>query len=293
MAESPSHRFGQIVGGLLEQVLHPPLQAFCSSRGLFLDKQGPRKPARQGQKVTWVDGYGNSHDFDFVIERGGTKDVVGKPVAFIEAAWRRYTKHSRNKAQEIQGAVVPVAEKHSWDVPFKGAVIAGEFTEASLTQLRSLGFVVLHIPYETIVGAFAFVGVDARFDESTPDSSFLNCVKAIEALAVPTRATLIRELTARAQPSLDKFLTRLEMTVDRQLDFIAVVPLYGKEHQFATIDDAREFLNTGAKESNGEFRRYEIIVRYTGGDSINASFTDVAKALSFLDYVGGQSGGSA
>lgn len=288
MAESPSHRFGQIVGGLLEQVLHPPLKAFCTSRGLFLDKQGPRKPARDGKKVTWVDAYGNSHDFDFVIERGGSKLVVGKPVAFIEAAWRRYTKHSRNKAQEIQGAVIPVAEKYAWDVPFKGAVIAGEFTEASLTQLRSLGFVVLHISYDKIVGAFAFVGVDARFDESTPDSTFLKCIKAIEALSPPVRTKLIRKLTASAQPALDGFLTRLEMTVDRQLDFVAIVPLYGKEHQFATIDDAREFLDTGAKESNGEFRRYEIIVRYTGGDAINASFTDARKALTFLDYVDGQ-----
>ena len=86
----------------------------------------------------------NSHDLDFVLERGGTPDKIGMPVAFIETAWRRYTKHSRNKAQEIQGALEPLAETYRHLAPFKGAVLAGVFTEGALTQLRSLGFTVLY-----------------------------------------------------------------------------------------------------------------------------------------------------
>ena len=45
---------------------------------------------------------GNVHDLDYVFEQGGTEATIGQPKAFIEIAWRRYTKHSRNKAQEIQ-----------------------------------------------------------------------------------------------------------------------------------------------------------------------------------------------
>ena len=105
MASSPSHKFGQDLGNLLEHVvlymiLKPRLEAFAKAKNYYLDWQKDRL-AREGKKVCWNDKYGNKHDLDFVIEAGGTETVRGIPVAFIEAAWQRYTKHSKNKAQEI------------------------------------------------------------------------------------------------------------------------------------------------------------------------------------------------
>jgi len=40
--------------------------------------------------------------------RGGTEGTLGVPIAFIESAWRRYTRHSNNKvshstARETEG----------------------------------------------------------------------------------------------------------------------------------------------------------------------------------------------
>ena len=103
------------------------LQKFCAERGFYLDRKGAREGARTGKKLSWKDRYGNSHDLDFVIEKNGTRTRTGVPVAFIETAWRRYTKHSRNKIQkEIQGAVLPIAEGYKWDQPFLGAVSSGE-----------------------------------------------------------------------------------------------------------------------------------------------------------------------
>ena len=194
MATSPSHRFGQIIGDLLEEIMAPQLKKFCASRGLYLDKKGERGDAREGKKVTWIDKFGNSHDLDFVIEKGGTKAVRGRPLAFIEAAWRRYTKHSRNKAQEIQGAILPIAEKHDWDKPFLGAVLAGVFTDGSLEQIKSSGFEVMLFPYATITDAFASVGVDAAFDENTADAVFQKSIDKIEALAPSARKTLKDDL---------------------------------------------------------------------------------------------------
>ena len=98
MAESPSHKFGQLVGNLLEAVVEPFLSEFAKKKHLYLDHQKNPRKARKGKKVTWEDHYGNIHDLDYVIERNGTDEVIGTPVAFIEVAWRRYTKHSRNKA---------------------------------------------------------------------------------------------------------------------------------------------------------------------------------------------------
>ncbi|MGQ0751719.1 MAG: hypothetical protein ACT4PS_14385 [Betaproteobacteria bacterium] len=171
MGISPSHRFGQIIGDVLEDATRPLLQEFADKHKLYLDQKGKR-PCRKGVKCSWVDLNRNSHDLDFVLERGGSPNKVGAPVAFIETAWRRYTKHSRNKAQEIQGAIIPLAETYKHIGPFKEAVLAGVFTEGALAQLRSLGFEVLFFSYDSVRDSFSMAGIDAYFDENTSDKNF-------------------------------------------------------------------------------------------------------------------------
>src|SRR3972149_7562093 len=107
MAKSPSHKFGQDLGILLEdvvlyEILKPRLEKCVESKKYYLDCRGTRG-ARKGAKVTWLDKYGNRHDLDFVIEVGGTDDKIGRPIAFIEAAWGGSANHSKNKGQGKQG----------------------------------------------------------------------------------------------------------------------------------------------------------------------------------------------
>lgn len=183
MAQSPSHRFGQMIGEILEATIQAPLASVCRDYDLYLDVHHSRAARSGHSKVSWTDLKGNSHDLDFVVEQGGSELVVGLPRAFIEIAWRRYTKHSRNKAQEIQGAVLPLAETYRDHRPFLGVVLAGVFTEVSLNQLRSHNFQVLYLPYESILNAFAKVGIDAAFDESTTDNELAKKVAQLEALS--------------------------------------------------------------------------------------------------------------
>ena len=164
MAESSSHKFGQELGKLIENIvlndiLKPRLQQFVQTKNYYLDWQRTR-PARTGKKVTWKDKYENQHDLDFVIEIDGNDRQLGTPVAFIECAWRRYTKHSKNKAQEIQAAILPIIELHNLSAPFYGAVLAGEFTKPALDQLRNNGFAIIYIPYQDVVAAFKEINKD-------------------------------------------------------------------------------------------------------------------------------------
>jgi len=287
VANSPSHRFGQIIGDLLEEIMTPQFQSFCDRRGLYLDKKGTRGAARCGKRVSWIDKYGNSHDLDFVIEKGGSENVRGRPLAFIEVAWRRYTKHSRNKAQEIQGAILPIAEKYKWDRPFLGVILAGIFTNGSLTQMRTSGFEVVLFPYDTIIAAFAFVGVDARFDEETPDAIFQSTIDQINALTLQRRTGFKQHLVEINQVLLDQFFSDLQATLDRQIEQIILIPLHGQQSQFGTVADAITFVTHYREDElhDGAFRKYEIIVRYTNNDKIDASFQDKEKAVAFLRYV--------
>ena|SRR5882724_8718256 len=76
MAESLAHGWGQIIGDAFEMFVRNILGEVAQRHGLYLDFKRPRA-TRGGQgKVTWQDGYGNKHDLDYVLERGGTEDTL-------------------------------------------------------------------------------------------------------------------------------------------------------------------------------------------------------------------------
>ena len=282
MADSPSHKWGQIVGGVLEVLVHGVLGEFASEHGLYLDSEGDR-PARPGKKVTWKDKNGNKHNMDFVLERGGTPDELGKPVAFIESAWRRYTKHSRNKAQEIQGALEPLVETFAGTAPFAGVVLAGDFTEGAKRQLGSLGFELLHFTYPSIVMAFESVGVDAAYVEATPDDAFVSKIEAWERLAVEDQSLVTEVLLGSYESHTAAFLRKLESSVNRVVTSVRILPLFGVAIECPSIAEAMAMLrNHDETVVPGNFIRYEILVRYSNGDRIDGSFTDKLGATDFL-----------
>jgi hypothetical protein len=283
MAKSPSHRFGQIVGEVLESAIRPIVEAVAKEHGLYLDAKRPRKARGGKSKVAWVDGKGNTHDLDYVIEAGGTEDTIGLPKAFVEIAWRRYTKHSRNKAQEIQGAIMPLAERHGDSHPFLGVVLAGVFTDGSLNQLRSLGFNVVYFPYESVVAAFASAGIDATFDEDTPDAHSKRKVTQYGKLKTPQRERIAAFLRERHKADLTTFSAALRTTLTRSIRSVYVLPLHGSARTLGDVAEAIAFIESFDESKPCEpFTRYEVGVRYSNGDEIRGQFKDKATAVTFL-----------
>lgn len=282
MAQSPAHRFGQIVGEVLEQATLPMLRDFARQHGLYLDKKG-RRPCRGGLKCRWRDLNGNFHDLDYVLEKGGSAHKIGMPAAFIETAWRRYTKHSRNKAQEIQGALLPLVETYRTAGPFMGAILAGVFTEGALTQLRSLGFTILYFPYESFVTVFRRFGIDASFDEGTADVEFQGKVEAYERMPGARRKRLAKALLHARRADVDNFLLSLTNAVSRQIERIILLPLHGRAAELTTIDDAVAFLQAYDESGGGgPVERYVILIRYNNGDNIEATLRDKESAIRHL-----------
>jgi hypothetical protein len=263
--------------------MYAPLKAVAQGHQLYLDYKHPR-PARGGMsKVAWRDRWGNTHDLDYVLEQGGTEAHTGDPKAFIEVAWRRYTKHSRNKAQEIQGAVVPLAETYSRFNPFRGAVLAGVFTEGSLQQLRSHGFTLLYIPYESIVRACAVADVDAYFDEATSDEALAARVASYRSLPEAKKARVSAALLLEHASSMKAFIRSLERSLGRTIARILIVSLHGPTHEARTIKHAVEWIRRHREsEAVSGFVRYEVQVDYSNGDKIEAEFQDKATAIEFL-----------
>jgi hypothetical protein len=283
MAQSPAHRLGQIIGEELERAIHKPLQEIAEEFGLYLDYKHPR-PARGGKrKVAWTDSRGNVHDLDYVLEEGGSEETLGRPRAFIESAWRRYTKHSRNKAQEIQGAIVPLSETYHDCHPFLGAVLAGVFTDGSLAQFRSHKFNLVYCQYDTIVQAFASEGVDVATDERTSEADLQRKVDALDRLTEAQRERIAEEIRRLHADQFGQFFYELRTCLNRTIEHVFVLTLSGLSRQLASIEDAVRFVeehNEAAPAS--EFVRYELNIRYTNGDEIRGSFREKAKAIDFL-----------
>ncbi len=284
MAESPAHQWGQIIGQeFLEVAIEPLLRRIARKHKLYLDCKGFR-PARKGKKISWIDLYGNTHDLDFVLERGGTTKQIGTPVAFIETAWRRYTKHSRNKAQEIQGAILPLVTTHQHHAPFIGVILAGDFTEGALTQLKSQRFRVLYFPYQALVSVFPEVGIDATFDEDTPDAECAAKVAAWKDLSGEQRQWLGKQLLARNASQVRPFIQALESAITRSIGTVRVLPLHGTMIELESVGKAIAFVESYDEQAAPErpIARYEIQIRYNNGDQINGAFSRKEEALEFL-----------
>jgi hypothetical protein len=316
MAESLAHKWGQIIGNVLQACLREVFQEVADRHGLYLDYQrerparAPKKPQPRtpkkvesektkktdGVKVTWRDRYGNTHDLDYVFERGGTDDVIGLPAAFIEVAWRRYTKHSKNKAQEIEGAIIALSDTYSHVRPFLGIVLAGVFTARALAQLRSRDFKVAYFPYKDVLRAFASAGIDASSDESTPEAQFQQKIKKHKALTATQVAKLKKNLLfppktdedeGRLPPEkteMEEFLEALEASLSRGVLGFTITVLHGQPQQLGTVAEAIAYIQTyqETKGSRTPALKYEIDVRYNNGDVIHGIFQVKSDAITFL-----------
>ena len=294
MAQSYAHRWGQIIGNCLEQFTHDILADTATRHDLYLDFKGPRRIRGNQLKVTWQDGYGNKHDLDYVLERSGTDETRGIPVAFVESAWRRYTKHSKNKVQEIEAAVMPVALTFSRHQPFLGAILAGEFTENALSQLISKGFAVLHVPYESVLEAFDEFGIDASSEdgvEGTSEAQFREKIEAWESLPQPQATNgLLNRIFALHKDDVEAFKQRLDASITRRVTSVRVTVLHGHSVEHGDVESAISYLieeetSYYVREDVDQREAFEIQIQFSTDARITATFTKRVEAIAYLRTV--------
>lgn len=282
MAKSQAHRFGQIIGDLLEDTIIEYCRPIADEYNMYLDYKHERN-ARKGQKeVRWVDINGNTHKLDIVIEKDGSEDKKGSPRAFIEVAWRRYKKHAKAKAQEISAAIKPLISLYSGHNPFYGAVLAGEFTDNSLNQMKSEGFTILHFSTKVIEDTLLGHGINAHWDEATSEEELQNRVEQMEALSEEELSKIRESLMKNNWEQWEIFVEKLERALERTLESIQIITLYGNVHDFTSIQDACHYISSDIETvtfDKDSFYRYEIVLKYSNGDRIEMQFKEQQTAL--------------
>lgn len=284
---SPGHKLGQIIGVLLEGTVGRSLQAFAKRHRLYCDRQGERPAVRAGRKVTWEDSRGNPHDLDYVFERNGSDESKGDPVAFIESAWRRYTKHSRNKAGELEGALLPLRDTYP-TVRFLGVILAGECSEGGLQQLRSAGIEVLHVPFTTIAIAFRRHGLEIDYPERATAVQKAELNRAIERASGATLDAISSTLAGAIGPVYEKFEQRLQASVTEAATRVRVVTLFGDETIYGSVGEAIRELEypTAVRELDlNTPRGYEVFIDYPSGARVSGRFQNKGELIQFLKRV--------
>jgi len=284
---SPGHKLGQIIGVLLERTVGAPLHAFAVRQHLYCDRQGERPAVRPGRKVTWADSRGNPHDLDYVLERNGSDEAKGDPVAFIESAWRRYTKHSRNKSGELEGALLPLRDTYP-TVRFVGVVLAGEYSDGGLQQLRSAGIEVLHIPFATIASVFRRHTLEIDYPEKATAAQKAELNRALERVSGAALETISSTLADAIRPDYGRFEQRLEASLTEAATRVRVITLFGDETVYRSVREAiRELENpTAVRELDlNTPRGYEVFIEYPSGARVNGRFQNRGELLQFLKRV--------
>ncbi len=284
MAQSNSHKWGQIIGNFIQQLIYDQLLSIAKANNLYLDFQKIRKARGKKKKVSWQDKYGNFHDLDYVLEKDGTEEIIGIPMAFIEIAWRRYTKHSRNKVQEIEGALIPLSDTYSHVQPFLGVVLAGIFTKGSLEQLISKGFKILYLDYDNILLSFSVVGLNANFDENTPESEFQKKISQWYMLSSTDKQKIKEKLKELEKNKISEFLGSLQNSLSRKITGIMITVLHGHSTLITNLTQAIEYVENYKLdvECLPSVSKYEIQIRYSNGDNIQGTFQDRLESVKFL-----------
>jgi hypothetical protein len=158
-----------------------------------------------------------------------------------------------------------------------------------LNHAQTIGFKILYLNYASVLEAFKSVGIDARFDEKTPEEEHIEKKKKWDALPKNVQKKVWDRLVELNARNLEDFMTQLERAVRRRISAVRIIPLHGTAQDCVTVQEAITIVDGYDETSaNGPLVKYEVIIRYDNGDKIEAEFQDRATTIEFLQ--GYQSG---
>ncbi|MCI5218684.1 MAG: hypothetical protein D3914_05715 [Candidatus Electrothrix sp. LOE2] len=270
---SSGHKLGQLIGDWYEEYfVFPLLQEVAGKLNLFVDSRFVTRTVRSG-KVIWDDLDGNSVDYDYVLELDGSEDKTGVPVAFIECFWRRGARHSKDKARDDSGKLMPMRATYP-TARFLGIVAAGDFTRPARDLVRSRKIDLFYVPKEKIVSAFAECGLIMDYPDRLAEQKKAELVDTFA-----SRFTVERK--KEVEKTLHRLLGRATTTsyVDRVKACLSALPqeirlVLRQDSEpvcFESVSAATTFLKNPRFEMTCPLESYLYQVTYSDGSEFEQS----------------------
>lgn len=287
---SSGHKLGQIIGDWFEKyfVLRV-LNQVSAKLNLFLDNRFLEREAigeARGEKIIWYDEEGNSVDFDFVLELGGSPTKRGIPVAFMECFWRRGSRHSKDKARDDIGKLIPMRSSYP-TARFLGIIAAGDFTSPARELIRSRDIDLLYVPKEKVIQAFQLNGLEIDYPDRLPEAEKFKLTQAFEKNVTTEQLSQVSNtlIELMGQATIDSYVDRVRARLSALPQEIRmIVRQQSQPLVFSSVQEASNFLTKPSFVMNDPIQDYLYQITYSDG----TEFEKVASSLSSLKTLHGQ-----
>ncbi len=266
---SSGHKFGQLIGDWWEQyVVLKLLQQVANKLQLFLDSRFVNRTCRKrGNKIHWVDVDGNIVDYDFVLELNGSSNSVGIPVGFVESFWRRGKRHSKDKARDDSGKLIPMRNFYP-TTRFLGIVACGDFTEPARDFVINNKIELFYVPKAKIVEAFAQHNLVMDYSDSLPESEKLKLATKFESEFTDDKKNQVSKtlIDVVGKASFFSYISKIESNLTalpQEIRFI--ISQHSKPMIFRSVDEATGFLNSPVFSNEFERESYSYEITYSDG----------------------------
>jgi hypothetical protein len=223
---------------------------------------------------------GNAVDYDFVMELDGSDAKMGIPVAFFECFWRRGKRHSKDKARDDTGKLVPMRDVHP-TARFLGIVAGGDVTAPARILVQNRQIDLFYVPKAKIVSAFEKNGLMIDYVDrlSEPEKAKLTDVFQAGLTRAKKTATAATLRGLIGEVSLDTYVDRVRAALGSLPQEIRIIAQrQSKPEVFETIKDATTFLHDPKFDFSDLVENFVYEITYTDG-------TEFERTLDTIDEV--------
>lgn len=268
---SSGHKLGQLIGDWFEEYfVYPLLQSVATELNLFVDSRFIERTVRAG-KLIWSDVDENKVDYDAVLEMEGSLTKRGIPVAFIECFWRRGSRHSKDKARDDSGKLMPMKDTYP-TARFLGIVSAGDFTNPARELVLTRGIDLFYIPKAKIVQSFEQCGLIMDYPDKLPEDQKAALVQEFE-----LNFTDSKKIEVKVKLHQLVGLIAINGYIDRVRSRLAALPqeirfILRQDSQpicFESVDEASKFFDTPDFQMEFPIESYIYEVTYSDGSEFS------------------------
>lgn len=287
---SAGHKLGQLVGDWFQDYFVVPLlQDVANALGLYLDHRlSKRHISVRGDKIIWFDQDRNGVDYDFVMEIGGSTARLGIPAAFFECFWRRGARHSKDKARDDSGKLVPMRDTYP-TARFLGIVASGEFTRPARELVESRKINLFYVPKAKVVQAFASLDLVMDYnDRATEETKAEIADRFAGALTEQIKQDAAGKLRdSMGDTAIMGYIASVQAALSSApQEFRIVEQRFSAPEVFDTVDDVSRFLAGNAP--NFDFSNPQLRYCYQVTYSDGTEFEREIKSLELLKTLHGE-----
>lgn len=274
---SAGHKLGSLIGDWFEEFfVFPLLTQVAAQLKLFLDSRFVERSAR-GDRIIWRDEEGNSVDYDFVLELGGSAEQIGIPVAFIECSWRRGSRHSKDKARDDTGKLLPMRETYP-TARFLGVVWAGDLTDPAREFVRTRDIDLFYAPKQKVIDAFSKSDIAIDYSDTASEEAKQAIASAFESRFTARRRKAIARTLVEliGQAAIKSYVDRVRARLSALPQEIRLILRHESAPLiFRSLEEVSEFLSERTFRMDDPRASYMYQVTYSDGTEFERTVASV------------------